>query len=257
MTWIGKSEAFFVTNIQHVWQMEIRGITSRRPPSCARGLAFSIKTSFSLSIIFFGQLLFCSSSLQMNITKNPSVNSNPPSENSPREVGITALNEENICREYREVQPLIPRSELIAIQGLRSEILSNFGSHVSRSEFIASMRPANHVQFANWSFLDWMSEPSECLLPRYHTRWNSPLALVGVVADHSRWYAADLNRKIENCFEAYAGTATGKTRLSKLNLCRFPLDRALLSWILVAIIIQFGRIVVFSVNFHTLDFWLK
>ncbi|KAJ5346982.1 uncharacterized protein N7506_000235 [Penicillium brevicompactum] len=34
----------------------------------------------------------------MDITENPSVDSNPPSENSPREVEITALSEENICR---------------------------------------------------------------------------------------------------------------------------------------------------------------
>lgn len=85
----------------------------------------------------------------MDITENSSVNSNPPSENSPREVGITALSEENICREYREVQLLILRSELIAIQGLHNEILLILCSHVSRSEFIASMRPVNHVQFAN------------------------------------------------------------------------------------------------------------
>lgn len=86
----------------------------------------------------------------MDITENPSVNSNPASENSLREVGVTALSEENICREYREVQPLVPGSGLIAIQSPRRKILLKarklrFCSNMSTSEFRASMRPVNHV----------------------------------------------------------------------------------------------------------------
>lgn len=86
----------------------------------------------------------------MGNTENTSLKSTPPSENSPRELGITVLSEENIYREYPGVRPLITGSGLIAIQSLRSKILHKarkleLCSHVSRSESITPMRPINHV----------------------------------------------------------------------------------------------------------------
>ncbi|KAJ5865203.1 uncharacterized protein N7529_007119 [Penicillium soppii] len=38
----------------------------------------------------------------MGNTENPSFKSTPPSENSPRELGITALSEENICQSSQQ-----------------------------------------------------------------------------------------------------------------------------------------------------------
>lgn len=104
----------------------------------------------------------------MGNTENPSFKSTPPSENSPRELGITALSEENICREYPGVRPLIPGSGLIAIQSLRSKILLNvrqlnFWSHMSRSEFIIYAPYKSRSSWLTNQSLGWMSEPSECL----------------------------------------------------------------------------------------------